>query len=280
VLSLFGRANLRSLSPTAAESRPNRPSRRNGSTVPAAEPSFAEHVCLALVAEGVTHGWAVGSLLAPSGELGRIWSLSRPLCYRAIDGLVEKGLVTRRGHTPGQGRERVLLAPTADGRRTARRWLNTPVQHVRDVRTELLMKLALRERAALDTKPLLMAQQAVLESTIEALTSDTTDGGLVELWRREQARAVRRFLDQAIDPVGSAESVTTELRLSARNQLQGTITAITHGAVMSTVKARLGDGQTLTAAITREAVESLDLVPGDAVLLVVKSTEVMVAKTS
>ena len=45
-------------------------------------------------------------------------------------------------------------------------------------------------------------------------------------------------------------------------------------------KARLGDGQTLTAAITREAVESLDLVPGDAVLLVVKSTEVMVAKTS
>ena len=267
------------MSPTAAGSRPNRPSRRNGSTVPVAEPSFAEHVCLALVAEGVSHGWAVGSLLAPSGELGRIWSLSRPLSYRAIDGLVEKGLVTRRGHTRGQGRERVLLAPTAEGRRTARRWLNTPVQHVRDVRTELLMKLALRERAGLDTKPLLMAQQGVLEGTIEALTAGAADGGLVELWRREQARAVRRFLDEAIDPVESPESVPTELRLSARNQLRGTITAVTHGGVMSSVKALLEDGQTLTAAITREAVESLDLVPGDAVLLVVKSTEVMVAKT-
>jgi molybdopterin-binding protein len=277
---LFGRANLRSLSPTTAGSRPNRPIRRNGSTVPVADRSFAEHVCLALVAEGVTHGWAVGSLLTPTGELGRIWSLTRPLSYRAIDGLVEKGLVSRRGHTPGQGRERVLLAPTAEGRRAVRRWLDTPVQHVRDVRTELLMKLALRERAGLDTKPLLMAQQAMLESTIEALTSGTADGGFVELWRREQARAVRRFLDEAINPVESAESVKTELRLSARNQLRGTITAITPGEVMSKIKAILADGQILTAAITTEAAESLDLVPGDAVLLVVKSTEVMVAKTS
>ena len=31
------------------------------------EPSFAEHVCLALVVEGVSHGWAIGSLLATDG---------------------------------------------------------------------------------------------------------------------------------------------------------------------------------------------------------------------
>jgi PadR family transcriptional regulator AphA len=266
------------LSSPAAGSRPNRPSHRNGSTVRIAEPSFAEHVCLALIAEGDTHGWAVGSLLAPSGELGRIWSLTRPLSYRAIDGLVDKRLVSRRGHTPGQGRERVMLAPTAEGRRASRRWLETPVEHVRDVRTELLMKLALRERAGLDTRPLLVAQRAVLEPTIEVLASATADNGLVELWRREQARAVRRFLDEALDPLGSAGTVHTELRLSARNQVRGTITAVKHGAVMSNIRAVLSDGQTMTAAITKEAVDSLDLVPGDPVVLIVKSTEVMVAK--
>jgi PadR family transcriptional regulator AphA len=266
------------LSSPAEGSRPNRPSRRDGSTVPVTEPSFAEHVCLALIVEGVTHGWAVGSLLAPRGELGRIWSLTRPLSYRAIDGLVEKELVSRRGHTPGQGRERVLLAPTAEGRQASRRWLDTPVQHVRDVRTELLMKLTLRERAGLDTKPLLRAQRDALEPTIEVLTTAAADGGLVELWRREQARAVRRFLDEALEPVGPVGGGRADLRLSARNQVRGTITAIKHGGVMSTVKAVLGDGQTFTAAISREAVDSLDLVPGDQVLMIVKSTEVMVAK--
>ena len=70
---------------------------------PSPDLSLAEHVCLALIVEGVTHGWAVGTLLAPDGQLGRIWSLTRPLTYRAIDGLVDKRLATRRpamaGHT-------------------------------------------------------------------------------------------------------------------------------------------------------------------------------------
>ncbi len=233
---------------------------------------------MALVTEGATHGWAVGSLLAPSSELGRIWSLTRPLSYRAIDGLVEKGLVSREGHTPGQGRERVLLAPTAEGRRASRRWLDTPAQHVRDVRTELLMKLALRERAGLETRSLLLAQRAVLEPTIEVLALATAEDGFVELWRREQARAVRRFLDEALEPIGAADTVPAELRLSARNQVRGTITAIKQGEVMSNVRAVLGDGQIMNAAITRDAVDSLRLVPGDPVLLIVKSTEVMVAK--
>ena len=87
-----------------------------------------------------------------SGYTARAWGgvgpnleLSRPLTYRALDGLVEKGLIIRRGHSHGQGRDRVLLAPTAAGRRSNRRWLETPARHLRDVRLELLMKLALRQ---------------------------------------------------------------------------------------------------------------------------------------
>ena len=47
---------------------------------------------------------------------------------------------------------------------------------------------------------------------------------------------------------------------------------------MSTVKVVLGDGQRLTAAITKDAADDLDLAPGDEVVVMVKSTEVMVAK--
>jgi PadR family transcriptional regulator AphA len=239
---------------------------------------FAEWVCLTLITQKVSHGWALGTMLAPDGELGRIWSLTRPLTYRAIDGLVEGGLVTRTGQTAGRGRDRVTLAATPAGRRLARRWLDRPVEHLRDVRTELLVKLFLRERAGLDRVSLLTAQRELFSPTIESLTSADPDDDLVDLWRRESARAVRRFLDQALNPVEPGAVTKPELRISARNQLQGTVVAVHHGEVMSTVKAVLADGQTLTAAITKEAASDLDLAPGDAIVVIIKATEVIVAK--
>jgi PadR family transcriptional regulator AphA len=240
---------------------------------------LAEWVCLTLIAQKVSHGWALGTLLAPDGELGRIWTLTRPLTYRAIDGLVDKRLVTRTGQAAGRGRDRVILSPTPAGRRAARRWLDAPVEHVRDVRTELLVKLFLRDRAGLDNLALLTAQRELLAPTIDALTATHPDGDLVDLWRRESARAVRRFLDQALHPLEPRDAVPPELRLSARNQLHGTVTEVHLGEVMSTVKAVLADGQPLTAAITREAAAELDLAPGDQVVVIIKATEVIVAKS-
>ena len=64
------------------------------------------------------------------------------------------------------------------------------------------------------------------------------------------------------------------MSLSIRNQLPGTVTAITPGEVMATVKVRLTGGRNLTAAITLEAAEELGLAAGAAVRVLVKSTEV------
>jgi PadR family transcriptional regulator AphA len=244
----------------------------------AAEVSFAEHVCLVLTVQGVSHGWAIGTMLGHDGEVGRIWSLSRPLTYRAIDRLVDKRLVSRRGHSAGRGRDRVLLAPTAAGRRTASRWLDAPVQHLRDVRTELLVKLFLRRRAGLDNVALLVAQREQFRPTIDALTSSAHRDDLVDLWRRESARAVRRFLDEALHPPDAPVALKPELRLSARNQLRAKVDTVTHGEVMSTVRLTLPDGQQITAAITKDAAEDLRFDVGDDVTVVIKSTEVMLAK--
>ncbi|MCX4879364.1 molybdopterin-binding protein [Streptomyces sp. NBC_00847] len=67
------------------------------------------------------------------------------------------------------------------------------------------------------------------------------------------------------------------MTLSIRNQLSGTVTAITPGEAMATVGIRLTGGQDLTAAITLEAVKDLALAPGSAVRALVKSTEVSLA---
>ncbi|MED5811124.1 TOBE domain-containing protein [Mycolicibacterium sp. 050232] len=66
------------------------------------------------------------------------------------------------------------------------------------------------------------------------------------------------------------------MRLSTRNQLTGTVTEVTVGAVMATVKVKLDGGeQIVTASITKEAVEELGLTEGTAATVLVKSTEVM-----
>jgi molybdate transport system regulatory protein len=68
------------------------------------------------------------------------------------------------------------------------------------------------------------------------------------------------------------------MRISARNQLDGQVVRIEHGAVMSMVYIRLAGGQDVVAAVTKDSVEDLALKEGDAVKAVIKATEVMVGK--
>lgn len=160
------------------------------------ELSLADAACLAIIGEGPTHGWRLVKLLDPEGELGRIWSLSRPLTYRSIDKLVDAGLVERTD----RGR-RAELRLTSAGRRRRGRWLTTPVEHLRELRTEFLLKLTLCRRAGLDPTTLIERQRAALAAPIEALRSaEPTDP--VELWRQESAKAAARFLDQLTDVAG------------------------------------------------------------------------------
>jgi molybdopterin-binding protein len=68
------------------------------------------------------------------------------------------------------------------------------------------------------------------------------------------------------------------MRLSARNQLPGTVASVELGAVMATVVIRLEGGQEVVAAITKDSAEGLGLAAGDQVAAVIKATEVMVGK--
>ena len=65
--------------------------------------------------------------------------------------------------------------------------------------------------------------------------------------------------------------------LSIRNRLPGTIANVDHGAVMTTAKLTIAGGQTVTAAITKDGADDLDLSVGDAVTALIKSTEVSIA---
>ena len=67
------------------------------------------------------------------------------------------------------------------------------------------------------------------------------------------------------------------MRLSARNQLQGTIRGINQGAAIANVELDVA-GQRLVASVTKEAVEDLGLAEGDRVNAVIKASDVILAK--
>jgi molybdopterin-binding protein len=65
--------------------------------------------------------------------------------------------------------------------------------------------------------------------------------------------------------------------ISGRNQLRGYVDEVRAEGLLAQVRLRIGD-QTLTAIITRDAVDELKLRRGDEALAIVKSTEVMIAR--
>lgn len=68
------------------------------------------------------------------------------------------------------------------------------------------------------------------------------------------------------------------MKISARNQISGTVVALTPGAVNGTVKVDIGNGTIVTASITEEAIADLALATGDAVTVIVKASDVMIGK--
>jgi molybdopterin-binding protein len=67
------------------------------------------------------------------------------------------------------------------------------------------------------------------------------------------------------------------MTLSARNQLKGTVEEIQLGGVMAHIGVRVGDNL-IESVITRRSAEEMALKKGDAVKVVIKSTEVMLQK--
>ena len=66
------------------------------------------------------------------------------------------------------------------------------------------------------------------------------------------------------------------MRISARNQLSGTVVSIEKGAVNGVVKIEVAPGVIITSAITNAAIEELELAEGKQAVAVVKASAVMV----
>jgi PadR family transcriptional regulator AphA len=182
------------------------------------ELTTAEWAVLALVAERPTHGYAIGRSLSPGGDVGSVWSLSRPLVYRALEKLERLGLVQTYRIEQGTAPERRLLAAVPSAKRRVRRWLDAPVPHIREVRSDLMLKLAMHHRRGSDPAKLLRAQHEVVGEQVAGLASRLSDAEGFERtllrWRTETARATLRFLEETLAEI-SREKAPSRARSSS-----------------------------------------------------------------
>jgi DNA-binding PadR family transcriptional regulator len=165
--------------------------------------SLTEWAVLALAAEQATHGFAIAKALAADGDLGRIWTVSRPLVYYTLGALDRHGLVEPLGSEPGEhGPARTRIRATRTGRVAVDQWLETPAHHVRDLRTQLLLQLRLLDRRSLDVRVLAARQLEYLEPIVAALNNQTTSSSgfdrTLASWRYEAALAAVHVLERVL----------------------------------------------------------------------------------
>jgi PadR family transcriptional regulator AphA len=161
--------------------------------------SLTEWVVLALLTEAPSHGFAVAKTLSRTTPLGEVWTVPRPLVYRALGRLEEQGLITEAGEEPGDpGPRRMVYAVSDKGRKAAAQWRAEPVRHLREVRSAFLAKVLLRQRAGEPLKPLVTEQRAVFEPLFQRLADqfEASEGEpVIASWRYVSSQAVVRLLD-------------------------------------------------------------------------------------
>ena len=89
-----------------------------------------------------------------------------------------------------------MLRITRSGRAALQAWLTLPVPHLRDLRSELLLKLEIGQHVGVQQTAMLKEQRRIVDGIIRGLEKTSDDDDIVTAWRIESAEAARRFLDR------------------------------------------------------------------------------------
>jgi molybdate transport system regulatory protein len=124
-------------------------------------------------------------------------------------------------------------------------------------------------------------EKTIGEPVVETFRGGKSGGGGAELTDLGknllgEYKRLEAYLGEVLETESSLE--VKRLKISARNRLKGKVTHVEKDGLMAKVKVEITVPATVTAMISKEAVEDLGIKVGDQVEAVVKATEVMIAK--
>jgi len=124
-------------------------------------------------------------------------------------------------------------------------------------------------------------EKTLQEPIVQTYKGGRKGGGGAHLTKLGESllKEYKRVEDYVGEIIGDEEYwEAVGLKISARNRLEGTVQQVDKGVVTAKVKIKIEKPVVVTALISKEAVEDLDIKAGDKVQAVIKATEVMVAK--
>jgi molybdate transport system regulatory protein len=124
-------------------------------------------------------------------------------------------------------------------------------------------------------------EKAIGEPVVETFRGGKSGGGgarLTDLGESllEEYRQLEGYLGEVLSDAKHREVM--RLKISARNRLKGKVVAVEKDGLMGVVRVEITVPASVTALISKEAVEDLGIKVGDPVEAIVKATEVMIAK--
>jgi DNA-binding PadR family transcriptional regulator len=175
-----------------------------------------EWCVLALLSTEPAHGWTLASEFGSDRDVGAIWPLSRPLVYRALEILEQRGLIEpARIEAGARGPHRTVFRATPLGQGEFKRWLSEPVEQTRDMQPLFLLKLVFAERAGILPAPIVEKQRVAFSTTVESLEAQLAESSGSEwgvVWfRLESANSVLRL----IDTMGTSRRSASRVALSS-----------------------------------------------------------------
>jgi len=124
-------------------------------------------------------------------------------------------------------------------------------------------------------------EKILREPVVETFKGGRKGGGGARLTTigERLLKEYRRVEGYVCEVLGDEEYwVAAGLKISARNRLKGVVKGVDKGDVIAKVKLEVKTPAVITALISREAVDDLNIRVGDSVEAVIKATEVMIAK--
>lgn len=162
-----------------------------------------ELALLGLLRSQPRHAYELLQVFQSTEALGIVWRLKQGSLYASLAKLEEAGCVASTLEAHGTRPPRKMLHLTPRGHEAFTRWLESPVEHGRDLRLEFLAKLYFATQAGTEAAALLITCQrracrewlADLERQIDAVAPEQSFERLVLQFRAGQLEAILSWLD-------------------------------------------------------------------------------------
>ncbi|MPZ99553.1 MAG: PadR family transcriptional regulator [Dehalococcoidia bacterium] len=158
-----------------------------------------EYALLGLLSEQPSHGYVLQQAFSESADLGAVIRVEAPTLYAALKELAARGLIAGHEVKRGSRPARTVFELTADGSTALEEWLTAPVERLREIRLDFLLKLYfLRRRGADSARALVDAQVAACHrylARLEAWTAELPLDSWVYLVAESRVVAARGTLE-------------------------------------------------------------------------------------